>query len=912
MSSSPSLPPFFHPIWLKLPLILAALGVPIAAITFFSQFIMEHPVLALIIGLLYEMGVFILSFVGQVWQKLQGRWVDRSVEWLDDIIQGNASRYRKEYFEYLYYQHRDFDVKGLTTLSIHALELDQIFVELCINSAPPKQASPDPISQSVTFSEGNHSLWDCLASKFWNNQHLVIIGPPGSGKTTLLKHIALTLVAHKKQDYHREKIPHTFPILLFLRDHVQSIRDQSDFSLVHALGDHLNKWDQPEPPVGWIERQLTKRKCLIMLDGLDEVADPEARLKVVDWVQRQMIAFKKNRFIVTSRPFGYYSNPLKGVAILEVLPFSHEQIELFVYQWYLANEIMSKQKDDPGVRMRARSEAKDLLQRLRNTPALFALTVNPLLLTMIGTVHRYSGQLPGNRMALYAEICEVFLGKRQQARGQVIELTPAQMQLVLEPLAYSLMLKGKRDVTVAEAQDAIEEPLERVKRGMLPETFLQLVENTSGLLLEQKSGVYSFAHLTFQEYLTAAHIREKQLGHDLIAHVEESWWQETIRLYCAMADATPIIAACIRTDPPSVPALALALDYVEEARDVQLGVKTRLEDILSHSVEDADPERRCVVAEALLARRQRQMVTVREGTHRDTSLVTCAEYQLFLNEQRKQGKWYQPDHWNDFSFPAGSGLTPILGVRQSDAVAFCEWLTVHNKEGWYYRLPRAEEWSLEERQKQKELHAETGYWVEDEPCLVWSQGKPSDVLHWQLSDCVTHALELGHILDHALKGNQDLDIDHALYRALDLDRALDSDVDGAHALDRALSRTPSRERVRDLDRARALSRDLGRELNYAHDRTHNRVRAHALSRACNHAHNVALDLYLARDRVLDLDLTHSSRIRTLALDLVFDRDHAFDHALDLYITLFLLQERIAGNLPAYEGILLVKYRRLDT
>lgn len=242
-----------------------------------------------------------------------------------------------------------------------------------------------------------------------------------------------------------------------------------------------------------------------MLDGLDEVVDPKIRQAVVNWVQRQMVAYRQNRFLVTSRPFGYRSNPLSGVTVLEIRPFTTEEVERFIHKWYLANEIMSKQKDDPGVRMRAKAEARALLQQLRNTPALFELTINPLLLTMIATVHRYSGKLPGHRVALYAEICEVFLGKRQQARGQLLELTPAQMQLVLEPLAYHLMVTGMRDMALDEVRTVIEKPLARVSSQMTSEAFLRLVENASGLLLERENGVYSFAHPTFQEYLSSTY-----------------------------------------------------------------------------------------------------------------------------------------------------------------------------------------------------------------------------------------------------------------------------------------------------------------------------------------------------------------------------------------------------------------------
>ena len=76
-----------------------------------------------------------------------------------------------------------------------------------------------------------------------------------------------------------------------------------------------------------------------------------------------------------------------------------------------------------------------------------------------------------------------------------------------------------------------------------------------------------------------------------------------------------------------------------------------------------------------------------ENTYIDDTLVTCAEYQLFIDEMREQGKYYQPDHWTSYQFPAGQALEPILGIRYSDAVTFCEWLTNQKENKSLYRIP---------------------------------------------------------------------------------------------------------------------------------------------------------------------------------------------------------------------------------
>ncbi|MDX9990863.1 MAG: NACHT domain-containing protein [Anaerolineales bacterium] len=552
---------------------------------------------------LYELLVIVGGIFTKVWQRLEGKWIERMADQLDLILQSFFSGYQKKYFEYVVYQHRVFDVKGLTTQGPYNLELEKVYVELSVDPTPlpMKKGNTNPIQNlPEELRSGTHTIWEYVNSKGSNGHNYAILGAPGSGKTTLVKFIALSLAApaHRRR---KMGIPSVLPVLLFLRDHVTEIVANPNAALAPLLQEQFKRREAPIPPTGWLEKQLQDGKCLIMLDGLDEVADPENRRKMVAWVEEKMKAHGKNRFLLTSRPHGYQSNPMEGVTVLQVRPFSTKQVEKFAHNWYLANEIMSSQKDDPGVREAARSGANDLLQRIRSNSSLSDLTVNPLLLTMIATVHRYRSSLPGRRVELYAEIAEVFLGKRQQARGVQLNLTPAQKIRVLRELAYEMMVRETREIATVSAVTTVIEPLSSVSPKTKPDEFLTDVENSSGLLVEMESGKYSFSHLTFQEYLASLHIIETQQTAILVEKVGQSWWHETIRLYCAQADASPIVSACLEKLTPQT--LSLAMECLEEAREVSASVRGQFETTLDEALESDHPEIQKLAASALLVNR---------------------------------------------------------------------------------------------------------------------------------------------------------------------------------------------------------------------------------------------------------------------------------------------------------------------
>ena len=166
---------------------------------------------------------------------------------------------------------------------------------------------------------------------------------------------------------------------------------------------------------------------------------------------------------------------------------------------------------------------------------------------MITMVHRYRGALPGSRVELYREICEVLFGRWRQAKGIQEKITADQKRTVLMPLAAEMMERNLREIDADDGADGDPKTAQaRWSQSARLKNFLSELQASSGLFLERDPGRWGFAHLTFQEYLTAAYwLAEKHTPKNWGQMVEESWWHETLRLYSAQGDATPILQACL-------------------------------------------------------------------------------------------------------------------------------------------------------------------------------------------------------------------------------------------------------------------------------------------------------------------------------------------------------------------------------
>src|SRR5437667_5137267 len=137
---------------------------PPAGIIALARTITQNPVVIALLVVLYEVLVFVVNFAGKIWGGLEKPLVDYIVEGIKMRTQEITSDYEREYCQHLVYEHQVFDVKGLSTQTAHALELEHVFVQLSFDSKAPHQANADPLQVPEHLRQGKREIWDYLSS----------------------------------------------------------------------------------------------------------------------------------------------------------------------------------------------------------------------------------------------------------------------------------------------------------------------------------------------------------------------------------------------------------------------------------------------------------------------------------------------------------------------------------------------------------------------------------------------------------------------------------------------------------------------------------------------------------------------------------------------------------------------------
>jgi energy-coupling factor transporter ATP-binding protein EcfA2 len=352
-------------------------------------------------------------------------------------------------------------------------------------------------------------------------QYLMVLGQPGAGKSTFLKKMGQEALKGKRGEFQHKCIPVFIELKEFTTD---------DIDIKKAISKDFDICGFPDADK-FLDKALEQGKLLILLDGLDEVPTNNQD-KVIGQIQDFVDQHDQNRFICSCRTAVYRHN-FKRFNDVVMADFDDNQIQSFIYNWF---------QSDLDYRAGTAERCWELLQKEENKAAK-ELAQTPLLLTFLCLVYNRSQDLPKNRAVLYKDALNILLKEwaaEKRVRQDVLyqDFSIELEQIMLSELAYTGFEADRLFFSGREVVEQIKTFLARnlnAPRHLDGEKILDMIAMQQGVLVERATDVYSFSHLTLQEYLTAQYIADNNQIEQLVnKHLTDERWREVFMLVAGL------------------------------------------------------------------------------------------------------------------------------------------------------------------------------------------------------------------------------------------------------------------------------------------------------------------------------------------------------------------------------------------
>ena len=358
-----------------------------------------------------------------------------------------------------------------------------------------------------------------------NEQYLMVLGVPGVGKSTFLRKIGLEALKGEDGNLEHQCIPVFLELRRFTKDPID---------IEAWIINEFKVCGYPYPEL-IANAKLEAGELLVLFDGLDEVPKPNVS-NVINKIRDFAHQYSQNRFIASSR-VGAYKGEFTDFAVVEMADFDDSQIEVYINNWF-ASASNRKMKT-----------AQRCWQALNDPEhqAIKALAQNPLSLALLCQVYEDSQDFPSSEAILYGKILNIFLKKwtaekhvRRDPPMSPYLAIPTVKELLSEIAAENFKvdrLVFSEDELINQIQEFYQRRTDISSRFDASE-ILDAILVDPGLFVERASGIYTFFHLTFQEYLTANHIvgDTPSIQNPVNQHLYDWQWEKVLLLTTSIQD----------------------------------------------------------------------------------------------------------------------------------------------------------------------------------------------------------------------------------------------------------------------------------------------------------------------------------------------------------------------------------------
>ena len=396
------------------------------------------------------------------------------------------------------------------------------------------------------------------------DRRMVLLGFPGTGKSTFVRYLALMMAQELTGEPRRiqgwdGKQP-LMPVAISLGRFAESLPKNAKKGCTEHLEAFLKSTLEADNRTAAFAPHLLEtlkhEGALFLFDGLDEVANLTLRPIVMEAVENFANTYgranSKSTFLVTCRTYSYQDKrwqltqwPQHELALL-----TDEQIQRFVTLWYDQHTLLDQKRA-----IEYGDKKQKLMDALRpdDRRRLSEVARFPIILTVMAVVHA-SYELPDSRAQVYKQCVDLLLEKwnakraimgQEQTRNILGELNVPRARI--DQALYEIAFEAHRGRDDDDASGGL--VTEKLVSGVMTEylqdiekvgVFLEYCQKSNGLLMLQGTvtspggdaiprRVYTFPHLTFEEYLAGRYLdgRGGEIVRKLLDQAHDRWREVT-------------------------------------------------------------------------------------------------------------------------------------------------------------------------------------------------------------------------------------------------------------------------------------------------------------------------------------------------------------------------------------------------
>ncbi|MEH1891372.1 MAG: NACHT domain-containing protein [Nostoc sp.] len=353
-----------------------------------------------------------------------------------------------------------------------------------------------------------------------DKQYLMVLGGPGAGKSTFVRKMGLEALKGKKGGFKHGCIPVFIELKRFA---------SSNINIETFIAKEFGICGFPSADK-FAVKALEEGKLLILLDGLDEV--PTKNLtEAISQIQNFVDKYDQNRFIASCRTAAYRSG-FRRFSDVSMADFDDTQIQQFISNWFHC---------EADTQAKTGEKCWELLQKPEHEAAK-ELAHTPLLLTFLCLVYDRSQSFPNNRSVLYRKALRILLeewaSEKRILRDEIYQGLHTELEeILLSEIAYTgfesdRLFFSQRDI-VQQIKTFLASNL-NAPQHLDGESVLNAITVQQGILVERAEDVFSFSHLTLQEYLTAQYIDDHSQVEKLVTEHLTYRWKEVFLLVAGL------------------------------------------------------------------------------------------------------------------------------------------------------------------------------------------------------------------------------------------------------------------------------------------------------------------------------------------------------------------------------------------